>query len=228
MSPPRGGPARLSFRLKTFTWEPEYDVRWLKALKHVRRPPDALLLSFGIWDMQYPPADDPEKGLLSFETALVAFLDRLERATRRLGRRTEVFWLSVTAVADARLPEWKRPRMSAALAKRYNEIAAPHLQRHGVRLIDTYTSGLANPELSRDGVHFAAPVARHHSQLFWRSLCAAVEESHRKGQRPFLRGKGKGKGTGEQRELRSLQGDRRRRGRRLADWRVEGAGTAVG
>ena len=43
---------RLSFRLKTFTWEPEFDVPWLRALRRSARMPDVLLLSFGIWDMQ--------------------------------------------------------------------------------------------------------------------------------------------------------------------------------
>ena len=186
-SPEVGGSARLSFRLKTFTWEPEYDVPWLGALKQARRLPDVLLLSFGIWDMQYPPAEDPELGVLAFQKAFAKFLAALERSLQRLGRRPQVFWLSVTAVAEARLPEWKRPRMSAALSQRYNAIARPLLEASHIQVIDTYTSGHAHPEQSVDGVHFAAPISRHHAQLFWQRLCTSVEEDFEMGQRPFER-----------------------------------------
>ena len=47
---------RLSYRLKTFTWEPAFDDRWLAELRSSSRLPEVLLLGFGIWDMQVPPA----------------------------------------------------------------------------------------------------------------------------------------------------------------------------
>jgi hypothetical protein len=89
--------------------------------------------------------------------------------------RPRLFWLSVTTVADERLPAWKRPRMSASLARRYNELALPELRRHGVQYIDTHTRGAAHPELSLDGVHFGGAMSRWHAELFWprfwRALC---------------------------------------------------------
>ena len=59
---------RLSFRLKTFTWEPEFDVPWLRALRHAARMPDVLLLSFGIWDMQVRPMAVRPRALHSLPT----------------------------------------------------------------------------------------------------------------------------------------------------------------
>ena len=70
---------------------------------------------------------------------------------------------------------WKRPRMSAHLARRYNELARPELRRHGVHFIDTHASGAQHPELSIDGVHFGGALARHHASLFWDALCAGAE-----------------------------------------------------
>ena len=182
--------ARLTFRLKTFAWEPEFDEQWLRSLRRGRRLPDALLLSFGIWDMQYPPENEPNRGLAAFATALRRFLAALDKALgggseasvragsarqldgRRSARRPKLFWLSVTAVADGRLPAWKRPRMSAALARRYNEVALPELRRYGVTYVDTHTSGAARADLSVDGVHFTGELSRVHARLFWEALCA--------------------------------------------------------
>lgn len=170
---------RLSFRLKTFSWEPAYDDAWLHALRTARRLPDALLLSFGVWDMQYPPdVDAPERGVEAFGRALRTFLDRLDAAlalARRAPRRPRLFWLSVTAVSDARLPSWKRPRMSLHLSRQYNALARHELRRHGVQYIDTHTSGAAHPEMSLDGVHYGAPVARHHARIFWDALCGSSD-----------------------------------------------------
>ena len=181
----------LSFRLKTFTWEPEFDRSWLRAIRRARVLPDALLLSFGIWDMQYPPDNEPGRGVDAFRSALRNFLSAFEaaldprpyrhRVTRgdaddaaensALRRRPRLFWLTVPAVSQQRLPEWKRPRMNAALARQYNAVAAPELRRAGITVIDTFESGLAHPELSLDGVHSPGPLSAFHSQLFWRALC---------------------------------------------------------
>jgi hypothetical protein len=176
--------ARLSYRLKTFTHEPAFDSPWFDALRHAARLPDLLLLSSGIWDMQYPPDDAPSKGADAFVNALRAFLAELESAlqpahprgrhrmrTRRLPR---IFWLTVTAVSDAKLPQWKRPRMSTERARQYNALALPLLRRAGIVPVDTFTSGAAHPELSADGVHFPGAVSRHHSQLFWDAACRDV------------------------------------------------------
>ena len=178
--------ARLSFRLKTFSWEPDYDEAWLSALSRSPRLPDALLLSFGIWDMQYPPgysAGNPEaiagsNSLEAFESALKRFLAALERVIEGHGKRERprLYWLSVTAVADEKLPAWKRPRMSNALARKFNKAALPHLRRHKIEYIDTYTSGAAHPELSLDGVHFGGRVSREQSDLFWSALCSESGE----------------------------------------------------
>ena len=176
MSPPVKSAlnARLSFRLKTFAWEPQFDEPWLQALRNSRRLPDAILFSFGIWDMQYPPENSYSKGLVAFSANLRRFLGELERAlneNRAGAPRPRLYWLSVTAVADQRLPAWKRPRMSVALARQYNELALPILTKHGIQYIDTHSSGAAHPELSRDGVHFQGALPRQHTQLFWEPLC---------------------------------------------------------
>ena len=179
---------RFSFRLKTFTWEPDFDLPWLDALRRARRLPDVLLLSSGIWDMQYPPDNDPQRGALAFLAALRKFLDALDDALRsphaavsggsegdagggQRRARPRVFWLTVTAVSAAKLPSWKRPRMTLERARQYNALAAPELSKHGVELIDTFTSGAAHPELSADGVHFPGLLSRHHSELVWEALC---------------------------------------------------------
>ena len=175
---PASSDLRLSFRLKTHTWEPEFDRPWLASLRHARRLPDVLLLSCGIWDMQYPPENDPSQGAAAFVTALRRFLVALDGAMRgsaqsRRWRRPRIFWLSVTAVADAKLPAWKRPRMSAAFARQYNALASPELKRAGIEVVDTFSSGVERPDLSIDGVHFAGALSRRHARLFWEAVCAA-------------------------------------------------------
>ena len=165
------GMARLSFRLKTFTWEPEFDDIWLRNVQSLQRLPDVLVISSGIWDMQYPPDGIPDRGANEFVRALRYFLTRLRKALH--GRASpRVFWLSVTAVANSRLPLWKRSTMSLALARRYNQLASPVLRQFGVEMIDTFTSGAAHAEQSIDGVHFRAPVAHYHTQLLWETVCA--------------------------------------------------------
>lgn len=80
---------------------------------------------------QYPPGDQPETGeeafvasLRRFLTALDAALDAAVARLRRVRtygappRRPRVFWLTVTGVSSAKLPKWKRPRMSAQRARR--------------------------------------------------------------------------------------------------------------
>ena len=211
---------RLSFRLKTFTWEPAFDEPWLASLRRMRRLPDVLLLSSGIWDMQYPTEGGVELGVNAlvvdetlgregsrrvdetlgregsrrvdetlgregsrrvsslelganaFVVALRRFLTALRAAIGTARGQPRLLWLTVTAVSDAKLPLWKRPRMSTALARRYNELALPELRRAGVTPIDTFTSGAAHPELSTDGVHFPGPLSRHHAQLVWDAMCA--------------------------------------------------------
>ena len=54
---------RMTYRLKTFTWEEEFDTPWLESLRHAPRLPDVLLLGFGVWDMQYPPDGDVVAGI---------------------------------------------------------------------------------------------------------------------------------------------------------------------
>ena len=166
--------ARLSFRLKTFTWEPAYDEPWLAAFAAARRLPDVVLLSFGIWDMQYPPHDDPWRGLDAFRTALHTFSASLEHTLQQYRRRPQLYWLTVPAVSYDRLPVWKRPRMNASLSRRYNEIATPVMQGLGAVVIDTFSSGLAHPEHSRDGVHATGALLAHHTRLFWRSTVRRV------------------------------------------------------
>jgi hypothetical protein len=169
--------ARLSYRLKTFTSEPEFDRPWLEALQTASRLPDVLLLSAGIWDMQYPPGEDATRGARAFKHALRHFLTALDGALRhatslnRALQRPRLFWLTVTAVSDAKLPAWKRPRMNVEIAREYNKLAAPELERAGILTIDTFTSGALHPELSADGVHFPGPVSQYHSQLFWDAIC---------------------------------------------------------
>lgn len=195
-SPPSGAAsiaARLSFRLKTFMWEPAFDRPWLEALRRARRLPDVLLLSAGIWDMQYPPTDDPGRGAAAFVDSLRRFLAALDEAvdeavgrrgsgggdadggalsSRLRARRPRIYWLTVTAVADEKLPLWKRSRMSVARSREYNERALPELRRSGIVPIDTFASGAAHPELSVDGVHFPGPLSHYHAKLTWHTMCA--------------------------------------------------------
>ena len=41
----------------------------------------------------------------------------------------------------------------------------------GIEVIDTYSSGLRNPLLSADGVHFPGVLSRQHAQAFLRAVC---------------------------------------------------------
>jgi len=208
---------RLSFRLKTFAWEPEYDEAWLRALRRSQRLPDVLLFSFGLWDMQYPPANDPVAGLSAFNASLRLFVDELRRSlavagrrlrdvtARRLDslpaplspdqpssdgrllmaggqppdgssvrRRPRLLWLSLTAISSARLPAWKRPRMSAEIAAKYNEVATPVLQQSGIAIIDTFSAAAVHPELSLDGIHYPGPVSYSHTEQLLHSICGDV------------------------------------------------------
>ncbi|KAL3928699.1 MAG: hypothetical protein SGPRY_002280 [Prymnesium sp.] len=78
----QAGDLQLSFRLKTFVWEPSFDEVWFAELLAWPRLPSVLLLGFGMWDMQYPPANDPEAGVAAFGSALDTFLTRLQQALR--------------------------------------------------------------------------------------------------------------------------------------------------
>lgn len=81
---------RLSYRLKTFAWEEEYDRPWLSALRHAPRLPDVIVLSFGLWDMQYPPAGAAPGGASAFNSSLWTFLAEfhgaIDDARRRMGQ----------------------------------------------------------------------------------------------------------------------------------------------
>jgi len=176
---------QLSFRLKTFAWEPRFDEEWFRTLRSIPTLPTVLLLGFGVWDMQYPAGGTPEAGVDAFEDALKTFLGRLEQTLRtklraiarakgvpvRRLRKPRIYWLTVAAISSSKLPEWKKHRMNAGLAQRYNEVARPQLQRRGIEIIDTFSSTLANPLLSIDGVHFPGVVSKHHTQLFLRATC---------------------------------------------------------
>jgi hypothetical protein len=162
---PLASPLRLSFQLKTFGWEPRFDRAWLAALRREPRPPDLLLLGFGLWDMQYPPGDNPAAGLVAFHTAVLRFLEELRRvlpaSAWRVGGTPRVFWLTLTAVASEQLPAWKRPRMNASLARSYNELAGHEMRAAGIGVIDTFGSTLGQSALTADGVHFPALSPRH-------------------------------------------------------------------
>lgn len=173
--PPPGGAAprrlRLSYRLKTFTWEPLFDDPFLTALPS--GTPDVLLTSFGIWDMQYPPSGEAALGLGAFNASLRHFVAAVQEAWGRRGGgpQTRQMWLTVTAVSDAKLPDWKRPRMSTQRAREYNLLAAPLLRAHGFEVVDTFSIGLKYPEESRDGVHYPGRVSRLQTQLLMKTLC---------------------------------------------------------
>ena len=78
--------------------------------------------------MQYPPTGDLRQSADAFAASLGRFLERLESAISGR-RRPWVFWLTVTAVAEAKLPKWKRAKMNVAIARQYNMLASPMLQR---------------------------------------------------------------------------------------------------
>eukprot|EP00439_Symbiodinium_sp_Y106_P020694 s4960_g2.t1 len=97
--PAAPGDLRLSYRLKTFTWEPAFDLASLAALEEPM--PDVLVLSFGIWDMQYPPGSSPELGVANFEEHSRTFTATLSQSFRNAS--PQLLWLTVTAVASERL-----------------------------------------------------------------------------------------------------------------------------
>lgn len=71
---------RLSYRLKTFAWEESMDRNWLDALRRSPRLPDVIVLSFGLWDMQYPPPRASLGGATAFNASLWTFLEELHQA----------------------------------------------------------------------------------------------------------------------------------------------------
>mmetsp|Transcript_36302 Transcript_36302/g.59436 ORF Transcript_36302/g.59436 Transcript_36302/m.59436 type:complete len:239 (+) Transcript_36302:222-938(+) len=158
---------RLTFRLKTFTSDPAFDTPSLQALAN-SQPPSILLMSFGLWDMQYPQGS-PEEGLRNFHQHLGAFLDTLQHAFPV--KRPRIFWLTLTAVASSKLPVWKRPLLSPQMAKRYNDLSEQLLRPRGIELIDTFTSSQQHPEESKDGVHFPGSVSMGFAQQLLRALC---------------------------------------------------------
>merc|ERR1712183_639263 len=131
-------------------WEPAFDEPWFNAFARLQRPPDVLLLSSGIWDMQYPPESKPEAGLGAFNRSLQQFIVRLQHAIdasvglqhainasvgspgARVALPPRLFWLTVTGVSNRRLPIWKRPLMTSDRAREYNKLAEPLLRSAGV------------------------------------------------------------------------------------------------
>lgn len=59
--------------------------------------------------------------------------------------------------------------MSARRAWRYNQIARPTLEAHGIEIIDTFRLSAAQPGATQDGVHFPSI-----SQQFLQDLLRAV------------------------------------------------------
>ena len=54
----------------------------------------------------------------------------------------------------------------------------PHSRRQmGIEVVDTYSSGLRNPQLSADGVHFPGALSRQHAQAFLRAVCGRAPAS---------------------------------------------------
>lgn len=64
--------------------------------------------------------------------------------------------------------------MNASIARTYNELAAPALRRMGIEVVDTFSSGLRNPQMSADGVHFPGELSRQHAQAFLRAMCGST------------------------------------------------------
>ena len=85
-----------------------------------------------------------------------------------------MLWLTVSAISSAKLPAWKRPVMNASIARTYNELAAPALRQMGIEVVDTFSSGLRNPQLSADGVHFPGELSRQHAQAFLHAVCGST------------------------------------------------------
>ena len=99
---------RMTYRLKTFTWEEEFDTPWLESLRHAPRLPDVLLLGFGVWDMQYPPGGDVVAGievllLRALQTRAVRVLSVIA-ACMRAGIQSLVAPLPLGAGVDAAKP----------------------------------------------------------------------------------------------------------------------------
>lgn len=61
--------------------------------------------------------------------------------------------------------------MNASIARTYNELAAPALRQMGIEVVDTFSSGLRNPQLSADGVHFPGELSRQHAQAVLHAMC---------------------------------------------------------
>mmetsp|Transcript_7423 Transcript_7423/g.23690 ORF Transcript_7423/g.23690 Transcript_7423/m.23690 type:complete len:364 (+) Transcript_7423:36-1127(+) len=192
----RGEVMRLGFRLKAFAWEAGFDEPWLHALAdEAAALPDAIVLSFGLWDMQYPQQAGSSSGAsvaeraAAFAAALQTFLSRLGDAidaalarlsARRERKRPRLLWLSVGAIASRALPAWKVKLLHSNLSRAFNDAAAPLLRRAGVSVLDMYTESSAHPEASPDGVHYPGAVSRSHAQRLLRQLlpgCRRAEGS---------------------------------------------------
>ena len=181
----RRGELQLSFSLKTFGWEPAFDEDWLRALRSARRRPDAIVVGFGLWDMLYPPANDPTRGVDHFRAALARFARELRAALgdgRRSGpvgtastrgtsssafpRGTRVYWLTLPAIAASRLPAWKRGRMSDEYARAYNAALAAEFSSSTWRVVDTYRATLSHgAEDTADGIHYGRASLDYTRQL---------------------------------------------------------------
>ena len=181
----RRGELQLSFSLKTFGWEPAFDEDWLRALRRARRRPDAIVVGFGLWDMLYPPANDPARSVDHFRAALARFARELRAALgdwRRSGpagtaitrgtsssvlpRGTRVYWLTLPAIAASRLPAWKRGRMSDEYARAYNAALAAELSSSTWRVVDTHRATLSHgAEDTADGIHYRRASLDYTQQL---------------------------------------------------------------
>eukprot|EP00929_Paragymnodinium_shiwhaense_P078246 TRINITY_DN40521_c0_g1_i3.p1 TRINITY_DN40521_c0_g1~~TRINITY_DN40521_c0_g1_i3.p1 ORF type:complete len:339 (+),score=17.83 TRINITY_DN40521_c0_g1_i3:161-1177(+) len=163
--PSQAAVAYLSFRLKTFMWTSPFDEEWLAQLRASTRLPDVLLLSSGLWDMQYPANDSVEDGIGSFNATMYRFLSELRAAIddHAWPKKPSVLWLTVTAISQRRLPAWKRPRMNSSLSQLYNKLAMEMMPTFGVEVVDTFSSALLNPRLTKDGIHYPGLLSMHSS-----------------------------------------------------------------
>lgn len=139
---------RLTFFAKSYVSEPCVDAPLLAALTAAPQTaaPSALVVGVGLWDMLYTRGSAAVFG--SGVRALLAGM-------RAAGVRAPIAWLEVTAIAEAKLPPFKRGIMSTAAAAELNALAAPALREDAaVRVVPLLEPTRLAADLSADGVHY--------------------------------------------------------------------------
>uniref|UniRef100_A0A7S0IP49 SGNH hydrolase-type esterase domain-containing protein n=1 Tax=Calcidiscus leptoporus TaxID=127549 RepID=A0A7S0IP49_9EUKA len=166
-------------------------------IRRATRIPEAIVFSFGLWDMLYPPGNDVEQGVAAFNHSVRRFVDSLVRSLTWAARRfdgggngapsarlfkaspwsivpaPQLIWININSISAEALPSWKQPRMTAQLSRAYNAQATDVLRDAGLVVVDAYSLSHAHPKDSVDGVHYPGCVSHELTQQVSQTICAA-------------------------------------------------------